>query len=247
MATKSEKARERAERAAATLAAQKKREQRRRMLSIVGVVVAIAVIIVVAVLVGRNNSSDDTVVAPDSSQYALTLGSDDAPHTVVVFEDFLCPYCQQFETASRDGLQQLADAGKVRVQYRPFHFLQPDYSAQALNAFAVVKDAYPTGDVAKKFHDLLYENQPSEEGPFPDMSKLVDLAVQAGADRAKVEDGIKQTDSMQSWTDGANSVAEKANVQSTPTVLLDGRNFQEGNTVPELAANLLKQLGGSSS
>lgn len=246
MASKSEKARERAERAAAALAEQKKREQRRRILSIGGVIVAIVVIIGVALGVSLTRGSDK-VDAPVSSSYALTIGPAKAPHTVVVFEDFLCPYCQAFEAASRDGLQQLADDGKVRVQYRPFHFLQPDYSLQALNAFAVVKGAYPTGDVAKKFHDLLYENQPSEEGPFPDMDKLVDLAVKAGADKSKVEDAIKQTDSEQTWTDHATGEAQQANVQSTPTVLLDGQQFQEGNTVQQLASNLLKKLGGSSS
>jgi len=241
MASKSEKARERAERAAAALAEQKKREQRRRVLSIAGVVVAIVVIIGVALGISLTRGND-AVNAPVSSSYSLTIGPANAPHTVVVYEDFLCPYCEQFESTSRDSLQQLADAGKVRVEYRPFHFLQPAYSLEALNAFAVVKGAYPTGDVAKKFHDLLYENQPSEEGPFPSMDKLVDLAVKAGAAKSKVEAAIKKTDSEKAWTDEATRQATNAGVQATPTVLLDGKQFQQGNSVPDLANNLIKQL-----
>ncbi|MEX0429426.1 DsbA family protein [Nocardioides sp. DS6] len=241
MASKSEKARERAERAAATLAAQKKREQRRRILSIVGVVVAIAVIIGVALGISLTRGSTK-VDAPVSSSYDLAIGPKNAPHTVVIYEDFLCPYCQAFESASRDGLAKLAADGKVRVEYRPFHFLQPDYSLEALNAFAVVKGAYPTGDVAKKFHDLLYENQPDEQGPFPSMDSLVDLAVQAGAEKSKVEDAIKATDSEQSWTDKATAEANNAGVQSTPTVLLDGKLYQQGTSVEDLATNLIKQL-----
>ena len=241
MATKSEKARERAERAAATLAAQKKAEQRRRILSIVGVVVAIVVIVGVALGISLTRG-DDKVNAPVSSSYELTIGPANAPHTVTIYEDFLCPFCNEFEHASRDGLAKLAAQGKVRVEYRPFNLLGPGYSIEALNAFAVVKGNYPTGDVAKKFHDLLYDNQPSEKGPFPDMSKLVDLAVKAGADKSKVEKAIEQTDSEKQWTTGATQEATSAGVNSTPTVLLDGKPFQQGGDMDELAANLLKQL-----
>lgn len=241
MASKSEKARERAERAAAALAAQKKKEQRRRLLSIGGVVVAIVVIIGVALGISLTRGHDK-VNAPVSSSYELTLGKANAPHTVVIYEDFLCPYCDEFEHASRDDLQKLADEGKVKVEYRPFHLLPEDYSTQALNAFAVVKGNYPHGDVAKKFHDLLYDNQPSEQGPFPKMSSLVDLAVKAGADRSKVEKAIEKTDSEKQWTAGATSEAAAAGADHTPTVLLDGKEFQQGSSMEELAANLIKQL-----
>jgi protein-disulfide isomerase len=244
----SKNARERAARAAAQLAEQKRREQRRRVLSIVGVVVAMVVIVGIGVFVGQHNGSNKAVSetgapAAGKSDYGLTIGSSSAPHTVVVYEDFLCPFCQQFEAASRDDFTRLAAAGKVYVDYRPFHFLQPSYSKQALNAFAVVKQAYPTGDVAKKFHDLLFENQPSEEGPFPSMSKLVDLAVQAGADKSKVESKILDTSSMSSWVNGATDEAlNDAQVQATPTVLLDGQYYQKGNSVADIAKNLVAEV-----
>lgn len=213
------------------------------MLSVVGVVVAMAVIIggALAYSLTRDSGTD----APSSSSYSLGIGKKSAPHTVVVYEDFLCPYCQAFEAASRAQLTKLAQQGKVYVEYRPFHFLDPDYSLEALNAFAVVKGAYPSTSptgVAKKFHDLLYENQPSEQGPFPSTSDLVDLAVKAGAAKSKVEDGIKDTSSEKDWTDGATKEALATGLQGTPTVLLDGTQFQQGSSVEDIASNLIKQL-----
>lgn len=235
-------------RAAATAkvaAEAKRRERRNTLLKIAAVVAAMAVIVVVGVIAGthkgNNGKVDASAGSGGSGSYSLTVGSKSAPHKVVIYEDFLCPYCDQFELASSDQLAQLAQQGKVYLDYRPFHLLQPAYSSQALNAFAVVlKTSGP--EVAKKYHDLLYRNQPSEEGPFPAMSKLVDLAVQAGADESKVKAGIEDTSSQKSWVDGATQAAEDAGVQGTPTILLDGKTYQSGSTVPQIAANLIKAL-----
>ena len=46
-----------------------------------------------------------------------------APVKVVVYEDFLCPFCRQLETSTRDFLHQDAAKGKVQVEYRPFQLL----------------------------------------------------------------------------------------------------------------------------
>lgn len=237
--------------AAAKVAAEaKRRERRNTMLKIAAVVAAMAVIVVIGVIAGTHNkgSSGDKATAshpapgPGDSKYSLTVGEKTAPHTVVIYEDFLCPYCDQFELTGSSQLAQLAAQGKVYLDYRPFHFLPEDYSLDALNAFAVVLNTSGP-DVAKKFHDLLYQNQPSEQGPFPAMSKLVDLAVQAGADESKVKAGIEDTGSQKSWTDGADKIAsDEAKVQGTPTILLDGKEFQQGSTVQELATNLVKAV-----
>ena len=237
---------QRAARAAEQLAAQKKAERKRTILAVGGVVVAMAIIIGGGVWLGLRGSSDDSssssTTTSAASSYGVSIGQKSAPHKVVIYEDFLCPYCDAFENTSRDDLTKLADAGKVYVDYRPFQLLSPDYSAEALNAFAVVRQAYPTGDVAKKFHDLLYENQPSETGPFPELSSLVDLAVKAGADKSKVEKGILDTSSQSDWVDGANQEAQKAGVQGTPTIYLDGKIYQKGGSVEEMAQNLVKDL-----
>jgi len=159
---------------------------------------------------------------------------------VVIYEDFLCPYCGELEQATHSELATLADEGKVYVEYRPFNLLQTDYSVDAAAAFKVVLDASGP-DVAKKFHDLLYENQPEESGPYPDSSWLVDKAVEAGAQEGKVSNDIEQG-TGKAWVEDASAAASDSGVRGTPTILLDGKVFQDGRTVDDLANNLLAQL-----
>ena len=229
----------RAERAAAALQEQKRRERRRATLMVGGVVLAMLVIVAGGFLVNRarDTSSNVSAAPAGSGSYGVAIGDKGAPNTVVVYEDFLCPYCGELEKATHSELATLADQGKVYVEYRPFNLLQTDYSVAAASAFKVVLDDSGP-QVAKKFHDLLYADQPSEGGPYPDSSWLVDKAVQAGATESDVRAGIEQ-ESRQAWVDAATTAAGDAGVRGTPTILLDGKVFQDGTTVDDLANNLV--------
>lgn len=231
----------RAERAAALMAERERAAKRKQRVTIVGVVVGIVLIVTAGFVVNRlrDTTNDVSDAAGTAGTYGLTIGADDAPHQVVIYEDFLCPFCGQVEAATRDELATLAEEGKVQVTYRPFVLLSQisDYSERSTAAFGVVLDkAGP--EVAKEFHDLLFDNQPSEEGPFPDDDAIVALAVEAGADEAEVGDAIRDLDGKD-FADGATAAAEDANVRGTPTVLLDGKNFTDYATMDELAANLI--------
>ena len=242
--SRKEKREARAAKAAAELEALRKKQARKSILTVAAVVVAIAVIIGGLVWFSLNRSGDSKVTAVDagSSEHGLVIGPDDAPHKVVIYEDFLCPYCAEFEAASREDLTELAADGKVQVDYRPFVLLDQigPYSELATSAFAVVQEE--SGDeVAKTYHDLLFENQPSESGPFPKAADLVDLAVEAGAEESAVKERIENLDGK-AWADAATKAAADDGVQGTPTVLLDGEQFQDGNTVQEYADNLVEQI-----
>ena len=235
----------RSQRAAAHLEVERRRARNRQLLTVGGVVLAIVLVVGVLFVIQRGDEAPaaGTSSAPASaSGYSLAVGPDDAPHTVVVYEDFLCPFCAQFEGASRAELTRLADAGQVQVQYRPLNFLGriSDYSQRAANAFAVVLDQEGP-ETAKTFHDALFENQPSESGPFPDDDALVQLAVESGADEAAVRPGIEDL-AFEGWVAEATDAASKANVTGTPTILLDGEQFTDGATIEELTGNLVAAI-----
>ena len=238
------KANERAQRVAAERAAQAKRESRRRILTIGGVVLAMIVIVGGAVLVSVLNKKEVTVSDAGSSDFGVTIGKKDAPHTVVIYEDFICPFCGELESRTRDDLTKLAEDGKVLVEYRPFDLLSGrvgDYPIRAASAFSVVLEKSGP-EVAKKFHDLLYENQPAEDsGDSVTNDDLVDLAVKAGATESDVADGIRNV-SNEDWVTKATQEATANNVQGTPTILLDGKVFDDGRTVDDLAKNLVDAL-----
>jgi protein-disulfide isomerase len=85
---------------------------------------------------------------------------------------------------------------------------------------------------AKKFHDLLYENQPEENSDGLSDEELIDLAVQAGAPREQVAGPI-ESGKFEQWVANATEAASQAGVTGTPTVMVDGEQVQ-GATIGEL-------------
>jgi protein-disulfide isomerase len=231
----------RAERAAAALREQQRQEARRRMTMIGGVVGVLLVVVVAGFLYMRSTDSTADIAAPAAgSEYGVTIGETDAPHQVIVYEDFHCVHCSDLEKASNEELAGFAESGAATVEYRPIHFLT-GYSERSANAFKVVLDA-AGAEVAKKYHDLLYEryDDAAESEDGLDDDTLVDLAVDAGATEADVRPGIEGM-TEQTWVDDATQAAQDAGVQGTPTVLLDGEPVTGG---PEEIANSLADAIG---
>ncbi len=129
----------------------------------------------------------------------------------------------------------------MRIEYRPISIFDDfSWSADSLNAFFVVQDE--SGDeVAKKFHDILFDNQPSEQGPYPSIDELVGMAVEAGAVEADVRPGI-EGDAKSDDVKAAGAEADDAGVTGTPTILLDGEKFDDGRTWDEIADNLASAI-----
>lgn len=237
---KREARRARTERARAEAEERRKAAKRKEQLTRGGLIAGVLVLVVGGFFLVTNLGSDkpDTPPAGASDSYGLRIGEVDAPKEIVVYEDFLCPFCGQLELTVRDQLDAAVEAGEVSVEYRPLGFLEriSDYSPESANAFAVVLDESGP-EVAKAFHDLLFDNQPSEEGPFPDSDDLVELAVEAGATEADVRPGIEDM-AFEGWVDAANDAASREGVNSTPTVLVDGE-VVEGETLEEIAAQMV--------
>ncbi|WP_122816890.1 DsbA family protein [Nocardioides pantholopis] len=241
----------RSKRAAEAVREQEREERRRRWLMIGGVVVALVAIVVAGTFALRATDPTKDVEAPAAGaassgvqEYGVSIGDPDAPRKVVIYEDFLCPFCGDLEAATREDLVRLADEGKVFVEFRPFELLGGigDYSARVTNAFAVVLQE-AGAEQAKAFHDIAFEEQPDEGGPYPDDDELVEWAVAAGADEEAVRDAITEG-TQQEWVDRATQSAEDAGVRSTPTVLVDGEVFQAGGTAEELGEALVEELDG---
>ncbi|HEY0891095.1 MAG TPA: thioredoxin domain-containing protein [Nocardioides sp.] len=213
-------------------------DTRRRNLRIGAVAAIVLVLAVVAGYVASSRQDDPVTEAAGAPAVGLVIGPDDADHRVVVYEDFLCPYCGELERQTSAELAELAQAGRVQVEYRAFQLLDHDYSREALLVYEVVRRQ---GDdaVAQRLHDLLFEQQPSESGrEFPGRDELVALAVEAGADEQQLRDTL-ETAQAGIWADEVTEAAQDAGVMSTPTLLLDGKEFTDGRTVDELAENLL--------
>ncbi len=217
------------------------RRRRRALLNQIGVGSLVLLVVVGAIVLNllRDTPGTGPVDAPEAgrSSYGLALGDPDAPTAVVVYEDFACPFCGDFEEASGADLARLAREGKVRVDYRPIDLLGTDYSRDAALAFSVVLAEDP--ETAQAFHALLFAEQPSESGPFPDTDWYAARAAEVGADEAAVRAALEEDDG---WVERATREAEDAGVEATPTILVDGEVFTDYDDLGDAAQTLVSTI-----
>lgn len=219
----------RTEKAAEIQATQARRERNRRLALVAGIMVVLGAVVAAGTWAVSGSENSDTAdysgitsVAGDAS---ILLGPATAPVKVVIYEDFLCPYCRELETSTRDFLRENAAKNKVQVEYRPVNILtQSTYSARAMNAWAaVLENAGPAA--ALKLHNLLFENQPYEsnadETSDADILKLVK---EAGADNAEVMAALKTQNTA--FFNAASTGASQVGLTGTPTVMVNGTKLE---------------------
>lgn len=237
--TSSSRRSERSKRVAAERAVQAARERRRRRAVVTAVVAAaVATVVALGVAVQASRNSTDTA-APTPRGVdggSFVVGQDDAPVTVTLYEDFLCPACARAEKELGATLDDLVSNGDVRLDYRPIAFLDrastDAYSTRALNAAACVMDAAPAAYPA--FTRALFASQPAEGGPGLSDARLAQLADGAGA--PGLSTCIEEL-RFGEWTRTATELASVGGVNATPTILVDGVRLAEP-TLPALQAAL---------
>ncbi|ANJ07002.1 DsbA family protein [Streptomyces parvulus] len=226
------------------------RDRRRRALivgaSVVCVLGLAAVIGVVAANAGKDDGSESAgpVVAPSGAQgkdgLAIPVGEDGAKSTLTIWEDFRCPACKAFELAYRDTIHELTEAGQLKVEYHLATIIDGNMggtgSRKAANAAACAQDA----GKFTPYHDVLFTNQPPEtDDAFADEDRLIDLAGKVdGLDTTLFQECVKNG-RHNSWVEKSNKAFQNGGFSGTPTVLLDGKNiYQDQSMTPAK----LKQL-----
>ncbi len=203
----------------------------RKIISIVALsVVGVAVIggIVWAVMsMGTLAKPGPSKTNPVNAAYAVTVGDAKAPVIVDIYQDYMCPFCGDFDRANASDLASLAAAGSVQLRLHPMNFLDEaskgtKYSTRAANALVTVFKAEP--DKALAFNTALYAAQPAENTPG-----LTDAQIAQQAKAAGVSDATIATFTQLSNVDFVNNTTQAAfadGVTSTPTVLIDGTQFK---------------------
>ncbi|MCZ4498066.1 MAG: oxidoreductase [Marmoricola sp.] len=236
----------RTERAASVQAEAARKQRNQRVALVVGIVVVLGAIVAGGAWYtsGSGTTADTTSsgsnVALAAGDGSILVGDSTAPVKVVIYEDFLCPYCRQLEMETREFLRQNAAKGKVQVEYRPINILtQSTYSARAMNAWAaVLKNASP--HAAWTLHDLLYDNQPYEASADDTTdADILALVAKAGGDNAAVEAAMKTQDAA--FFKAATQVIADKGIRGTPTVFLNGTAL-ENQSVDQIAATIEKAV-----
>lgn len=226
---------------AAANAGEKRRERTVRIVGAVTVLVVVAGIIGVAVWARSADPSNQPVAtvepdpsAPvptgvlpsgDSREFGVPYGTGSADVPVLeIWEDFQCPACGAVEAANGSGIAQLAEEGKVQLIWRPTTFLDRNLGNDASNRAVAAWGCAIDEGKAREYHDLLYANQPEEEGSGWTNEELIALGGQAGISGAALESFTTCVNDGTYRVWGANStqVFYDSDIQGTPHAKLDG-------------------------
>ncbi len=218
---------------AAQLRAEAARREARRRSVIALSVVTLVVLVIAATFVlihASKTSKTESAIAPAnlSSNGSIVVGQPTAPVTLVAYEDFQCPACEDFEQGSAGQIQQWVSDGTVKVEYRPIAFLDrmssTGYSTRALNIAAALVNSDPAAFAA--FHASLYTHQPKEGSAGLTDAQLIQYAVDAGGPRAALEQAAKNG-TYKAWAAKTTDAASKAGVVETPTLIVNGQKLKD--------------------
>ena len=149
------------------------------------------------------------------------------PVKVVLYIDFICPVCKNFEAQYNEQLTTLRNEGKISVEYRALGFLDnrssTNYSSRAANAAACVVNESP--EKYAEFVDSLFANQPAEGGAGISDNDLKKMATDIGA---KPIDTCIDEKTYRPFVKFTTKQAAAIGVTGTPTVFVDGKQWGKG-------------------
>ncbi|WP_211882761.1 DsbA family protein [Pseudarthrobacter albicanus] len=151
------------------------------------------------------------------------------PVKVVLYVDFICPVCKNFEAQYNTGLTKLRNEGKITLEYRPLGFLDSksstNYSSRAANAAACVANESP--EKYADFFNALYDKQPAEGSAGLSDSELKKMATDLGA---KSIDQCVDNKTYRPYVKHTTQEAQVSGVTGTPTVFVEGKQWGIGDS-----------------
>ncbi|WP_007023825.1 DsbA family protein [Saccharomonospora iraqiensis] len=175
----------------------------RRVPAIVGVVVLV-VAVVVGGLIWTNSAKNATEGEniPTATATAdlperrdgsvVVVGEQDAPATIDVYADFLCPACGQFEQQYGEQIRDRVAQGQLAVRNHMVPMLTErsdpaGYSLHAANAALLAADA----GTFTEYHDSLFAAQPGEGARAYDKDQLIQLGRDLGITDPAFAEGVR--------------------------------------------------------
>lgn len=195
---------------------------------------AVAIVLVAVVLAGGggDDKGGGTPAAAKSAlrgipQSGITLGSPDAPVTIVEFADLQCPFCAEYHrNVFPTLLRRYVRTGKVRLELHLLRFLGPDS-----DRLARVAAAASAQDRMWQFVGLAYQRQGAENSGYATDDFINTLASDAGLTSADAGSAAERL--VRRGENQARSVG----VESTPSFLIGPtggtlERFQPGDLTP---------------
>lgn len=198
---------------------------------VVAVVVGVVLIMLVPTLLSKKSDTNAAIPSVASVQdgYGLVFNKEvTGVPFIEIYEDFQCPACERFVSVSGPYIEELIATKQAKVAYHTLSFLGGE-SQLAANAAACAADQ---GKFIQ-FHKTLYANQPSENSGAWTTDYLATLGVSLGITDPVYEKCVKDQDYL-GWVKNVAEEGAKRNINSTPTVLINGKEIDRNTAYGSL-------------
>lgn len=163
------------------------------------------------------------------------FGDPSAPITIVEYSDFQCPYCTKGFQTMKSLEKKYGKKLRILYKHLPLDELHPQ-ARLAARFFEAI--GLQSSSKARKFHDKLFQNQPSIKKGKP---YLVKVAKQVGANVAQVLKDINSS-KVKSRIKADMAEARKFGFSGTPAFLINGVSLAGAYPVPSFVSIIEKHL-----
>ena len=187
------------------------------------------VISVTGIFIYFDKKPATNVSAPASISQADGSGlvfNPELTNQIDIWEDFQCPACRSFTAVNNEYITKIILEKKAKVVYHPLTFIG-ERSSNGVNESVIAANAAACAMDEGKFlemHELIYQNQGAENTGRYSKEFMIMLGIQAGLSSAKYQDCVSNG-KYDDWTKASASYAAVKNVNSTPTVSVNGKEL----------------------
>lgn len=189
---------------------------------VIGVVLGVVLIMLVPTVISKQTKTSAKIPANVSAErgYGIVFNGDLKGVPVLdLYEDFQCPSCARFEGTQGQYLESLIADKKATVVFHTLSFIGTE-SIIAANAGACSADE-------GKFlalHKMLYQTQPQENSGAWTTEALIAAGGSVGIKSKAYKDCVTNG-TYADWVTNVQASAAKADVNSTPTVFINGKQL----------------------
>jgi protein-disulfide isomerase len=179
----------------------------------------------------RRARAEQPALFPDDR----TLGSAEAPITIIEYSSLTCPHCARLHAEALPKIKEnWVETGKARLVYRHYPL-----GGLALRA-AALADCIE-GERFFSFLDVLFKSQERWSQSKDQIKSLSALARLAGLSQERVDACLNDQSAMDRILVRARDGQQTYDVESTPTLIINGRKVEGARPYPEMEA-ILKEI-----
>ena len=144
-----------------------------------------------------------------------------------IWEDFQCPACRDFEAINNVYVKKIIAEKKAKVVYHPLTFIG-ERSSLGFNESIIAANAAACAMDEGKFidmHEILFQNQAATENSGKWTKEfMISLGNKIGLTSMKFQNCVTGGN-YALWTESVSSYAAVKNVNSTPTIFVNGKEL----------------------